>query len=162
MATYAAASDAQALIPKFVITASTVPSTTDLTSFLEKVDAEINACLAGKGLTVPFSSDGTDVQDKFAELLESANAHGAAVKVLGAAFPAGTGPFAVVRTELHETFLRIMAGLKDGSLVPPGIAATATLVGPTTYTTNFPNETDEPDFGDQEKPLFRVRDHERW
>ena len=161
MATYAAETDVEALVAQWVIDGSSKPTSTQLTTLLESSDAEMDAMLSAEGVTVPFVSDGSDEQDKFATFLTGTNALGAAALWCASAFPDVTGPGEVpIREYLQARYDSRLKMLQSGAAIPNSVAAGKTLHGPITMNTEFPST--EPDLGTYAQPAFKRSDVETW
>ena len=145
---YAAIARVQGLIPKFVITASTTPNTTQAEQIIDDVDGEINACLDSISLAIPVTTP-QDFVDRLAHL----NAVGAAAAILRAVFPNATGPGE------SPAFAFWWSWYKDGKKallekvgIPPSLLSGGTSVQPATYLTRNPDENE--DIGDIAEPVF--------
>lgn len=79
---YAALSDVQAVNPKRTYSATTTPTSTQVTAFLTDIAAEIDTLLTSRGLTVPVTAPA-----EFLAHLKHVNAVGAAARAEFAMFP---------------------------------------------------------------------------
>jgi len=79
---YAALSDIQAVNPKRTYSATSTPTSTQVTAFLTDIAAEIDVVLASRGLTVPVTAPA-----EFLAHLTHVNAVGAAARAEFAMFP---------------------------------------------------------------------------
>jgi len=151
--TYATTAEVQGAIAKFVIGATTKPSTTQLTVTLSEVEGYIDTVLSAKGITVPVTGPA-----HFVSALESISVAGIAARVLKSMFPDAVGadetPAYAYWQRLFDDGIR---ALIDGSLIPDDplvIGATSGYVAPSTYLTRNP-ETEE-DLGTIAEPLFKI------
>jgi hypothetical protein len=148
---YAVLADIQALIAKFTIGATTKPTSTQATAIIDDVSAEVDAALAGAGFAVPVTTP-----TWFVNYLGLVNQYGAASAILKAMFPEAAGATEqnpAVYAFWESRYQRALKALRDGSAIPPGLAAGAAQVTPSTYFTRNPDE--EEDLGDIAEPFFK-------
>jgi hypothetical protein len=79
---YAALSDIQAVNPKRTYSATSTPTTTQVTAFLSDIAAELDTILTSRGVTVPVTAPA-----EFLAHLKHVNAVGAAARAEFAMFP---------------------------------------------------------------------------
>lgn len=107
----------QALIPYFVIGASSVPNTTQVQKYIDMTAAEINAAIGVSGLTVPVEAP-TEFVDALAEL----NAMGAAALTLMAAFPEQGGDVSNAQGKiLWDSYQQTLRDYRAGKGLPVGM-----------------------------------------
>jgi hypothetical protein len=146
---YAAVSDVQALMAKFTIDANSKPTTTQVTSMINDISGEIDAVLAGRGLTVPVTTP-----TYFVDALTMLNTYGAAVLVAQAMLPDRAGAAeasSAIYTVWDQRYRTGMAALRDGEGIPPTAPASG-RIQPSTYFTRNPDS--EEDLGDIAEPTF--------
>lgn len=139
---YATTSDVAARLGSFDLSASSQPTTTEVSSFLDERSGYIDAVLSAAGVSTPVTSPSS-----FTAYLRSLEAAGATADALAVKFPDGSGAGSVEETISY--WLKVwddgMAGLKDGSLIPDGVSQSAAGL-PTSFFTEYPDEA--PDLGD--------------
>lgn len=148
---YAAISDIQGLMAKFTIGASTKPTTTQVTTIITQVSAEIDSVIAGAGYAVPVMAPAW-----FLDALKILNGYGAASAVLRSMFPekSGAGEAAVAMESYYATqYQRGLKRLETGAAIPPDLATGTAQVTPSTYFTRNPDA--EEDLGDIAEPFFK-------
>jgi len=155
--TYATTAEVQGKFPKFPLSSGTTPTQTQADTMQAEVYAELNVVLAAQGITIPYATDATAVGDAFADWLQGVEAHGSAARILKAMFPGATGPDEEAAWSFHQSIYdKALKGLKDGSLVPPGIGASGSKAEPVSYPMRHP-ET-EPSDGTIGTARFRMAD----
>lgn len=149
---YATTTDVQGLLPKWTISASSSPTTTQVSAMLADVEAEINVALANQGVSTPYATAGD-----FLDWLGKLSADGTAARTLKAMFPDSSGP---METPAYKYFSdQYAAGLKairDGSMLPPAAGASGVEAVPASYQTRYSDE--EADDGRIGTPRFRWGD----
>ncbi len=146
---YAELSDVQALLAKFSIGGTTKPTVTQATAIIRDVSAEVDAALAGAGFAVPVTAPAW-----FVNYLGLVNQYGAASAILKAMFPDVSGPDETPAYAFWESrYQKALAALRNGSAIPPGLAAGSAQVTPSTYFTRNPDE--EEDLGEIAEPFFK-------
>lgn len=157
MADYCTTTEVAQLLPQYSL-GSWPLSATQVADLISHIDAKINVVLAARGLTVPFVSSGADVQDEFADFLTGTCAQGTAWLVARAIFPdvAGPGESPLWRT-FKDLFEDSLAGLKNGSMIPKGIAGTADVATPTTINLEHPDDDVRDSLGTYARPAFHRR-----
>ena len=148
---YAVLADVQALFPKFTVGAATKPTDTQAGVIITDVSAEIDSVIAGAGYAVPVTAPAW-----FLDALKLLNAYGAAAAVLRSMFPdrAGAGEASAALEIFYAAqYNRGLRRLASGESIPPGLAAGAAQVTPSTYFTRNPDE--EEDLGDIAEPFFK-------
>ncbi len=147
---YATITQLQGLLAKFTLSTTTTPTTAQATEILSQVSQEVDVALASKGVAPPVASP-----SYFVDWLEHVNCYGAAAQVLKSAFPGSRGqaeePAYAYWQKLYD---QSMKGIKDGSMLPPGLTANDSYVAPSTYFTR--NQDEEEDLGDISEPLFKT------
>lgn len=151
---YAVIADVQALLAKFTISPTSSPTTTQATAIMTDVSNEIDAVLAGAGVSVPVTTP-----TYFLDYLGLLNSYGAAVLVAQAMLPDRSG--AAEGSEALYTVWeqRYRAGLKrlaSGEGIPPDAPRSSGRVQPSTYLTRNPDE--EENLGDIAEPVFKMSD----
>lgn len=137
--TYATFDEVKGKIPKHPIDTTTTPNTTQATTIHAEVSGELNLVLANKGVGIPFISDGSAVQDAFADSLQGWEAHGACARILKAMFGGSVGANQEAAWSFHlDIWEKAIKGLLDGSLLPIGIGATGSKITPTSLPVDFP------------------------
>ena len=135
---------------KFAITSTSKPSSAQLSTINTQMSNEIDVALSASGVAVPVTSPAA-----FLGWLVLLNAYGAAAAVLQSMFPDGSGP-ANARESVafwEKRYQTGLAGIKDGSLIPPDALTNAGALAPSTYFTRNPD--DEEDIGALADPFFR-------
>ena len=79
---YSTTTDVQGLTPKWTLSATSSPTLTQVSAYIEDIDAAINVALAGQGITTPYTAVGD-----FLTWLGKVSADGSAARTLRAAFP---------------------------------------------------------------------------
>ena len=148
---YAALADVQGLLGKFTLSASSKPTSTQATTIIGQISAEIDSVISAAGYFVPVASPAW-----FLDYLKLLNAYGAAAAVLRSMFPdrAGAGEASAALEIFYAAqYNRGLRRLASGESIPPGLAAGAAQVTPSTYFTRNPDE--EEDLGDIAEPFFK-------
>ena len=148
---YAELSDVQALLAKFTVGGTTKPTVTQATAIIRDVSAEIDAALAGAGFAVPVTAPAW-----FVNYLGLVNQYGAAAAILKSMFPEAAGATEqtpAVYAFWESRYQKALKALRDGSAIPPGLAAGSAQVTPSTYFTRNPDE--EEDLGVIAEPFFK-------
>src|SRR3990170_7005507 len=148
---YAVRADVQALLPKFTLGAATKPTSTQATAIINDVSAEIDAALAGAGFAVPVTTPSW-----FVNYLGLVNQYGAAAAILKAMFPEAAGASdqtPAIYAFWEARYQRALKSLRDGSAIPPGLAAGSAQGTPSAHFTRNPDE--EEDLGDIAEPFFK-------
>ena len=135
---YCTLTDVQGFNPKRTYSATSTPTTTQVTEFISKIAGEIDTVLQGRGLTTPVT-----VPAAFLEFLEQLNAVGAAALAERAMFPESQGLMGgVAAGALHwKQYQDGLKWLKDGHL-PTGTTAEAL---PFSFFTDHSSEETEPE-----------------
>ena len=146
---YAELSDVQALLAKFTVGGTTKPTITQATAMISDVSLEVDAALAGAGFAVPVTTP-----TWFVNYLGLINQYGAAAAILKSMFSDSSGPDETPAYAFWESrYQKALKALRDGSAIPPGLAAGSAQVTPSTYFTRNPDE--EEDLGDIAEPFFK-------
>jgi hypothetical protein len=147
---YAALSDVQGLIAKFTIDGSSKPTSTQVTTLIGQISADIDAVISAAGYAVPVASPAW-----FVTALLYLNALGAAALTLRSMFPdsraagdAGLSEYALYQRWYEAGLKRL--GAPGG--IPPDVATNSASVNPSTYFTRNPDT--EEDLGDIAEPFF--------
>lgn len=155
--TYATSSQAQKHIP-FTVGASTRPTSTQLSEFLDLVSAEIDTALGARGYTVPVTAPAS-----FLDYLEHLNALGAAAYALLVAFPQESGPGSVAEgPSLMRQYEAKLAKLEAGIGVPRSVAKDENTTAPRSFFLDegaIGEDVDvEDDWGERidSRPLFSI------
>lgn len=148
---YAALNDVIALFPHFAdLGANTKPSRQAAADMVTDIDNEVNVYLAGANYTTPVTAP-----QFFVDWLKVVVSYGAAAAILKEMFPAATGPGENPAFAFWESrYKSSLKGIKDGSLVPPDVAAAGAFAPPSTYFTRNPDT--EEDLGDIANPGLEV------
>ncbi len=148
---YAILNDVIKLFPKFGdLGGTTKPTRQDADEMVTHIDNEVNVSLAGANYTVPVTAP-----QFFLDWLKVVVAYGAAAAILKEMFPAASGPGENPAFAFWESrYKAALKGIKDGSLVPPDVAATGAFAAPSTYFTRNPDT--EEDLGDIAEPGLEV------
>ena len=146
---YADLDDVQGLIAKWTVGTTTTPTMTQATAIINDVSFEIDAALSANGIAVPVTTPAW-----FVSWLSLANQYGAAAAILKSMFPGATGPDETPAYAFWESrYQKALKGIKDGSLIPPGLATNEATVAASTYFTRNPDT--EEDLGDIAEPFFK-------
>lgn len=154
---YATEAKVEALIAQVAIDGSTRLTSTQLGLIIADVDAELDAILAGKGLTVPVTTPST-----FLAYLVGASSHGVAARALTSLFM-GRGFSDAVATAvgLYEaTYERALKGLADGTLIPDALLEGSTGGQSATVLTVTGDDID--DLDDDAGSAFRWEGRNKW
>lgn len=146
---YADLDDVQGLIAKWPVGTTTTPTIDQATAIIGDVSYEIDAALSANGIAVPITTPAW-----FTGWLSLANQYGAAAAILKSMFPGQSGPDETPAYAFWESrYQKALKGIKDGSLIPPGLATNEATVAPSTYLTRNPDT--EEDLGDIAEPFFK-------
>lgn len=146
---YAALSDVQALLPKWVYDGTSKPTSTQVTTIINQISAQIDSILRSLGHAVPVTTP-----SDFLDYLKQTNAIGAAALIVAGQFPAESGAASTsLGEQLQKNYEGRLQELKDGSVIPPDLAKAGTRVKAETYLTKNPDE--EVDLGDIAEPWFK-------
>jgi len=134
---------------QFSIGASTKPTTTQATSFVDEIDAEINVLLEKHSVTTPVTSPAA-----FLTWLGNVSANGATATVLKSMFPDATGPGETPAYSFFEKrYQDALKELRAGDVIPASLLESEDDAGPSTYFTR--NPVDEEDLGGISEPYFK-------
>lgn len=151
MPPYAKIEDVVALFPHFATLGVTTKPTKDVAAdMVTHIDNEVNVALAGANYTTPVTAP-----QFFLDWLKVVVSYGAGAAILKQMFPGATGPGENPAFAFWESRYRAaIKGIRDGSLVPPDVAAAGAFAAPSTYLTRNPDE--EEDLGDIANPELEV------
>lgn len=112
------ATDVQSIVPQFVASTTSTPTSTQCASIIGQIDAKIDAVLRARGVTTPVTD--TDAL----AILKVVSATGAGAAILRAAFPfkegiGGEGGAATaLQAEFDAWLKRLEGGLLDSDAKP--------------------------------------------
>ena len=139
---YATTDDVVARVGSFTIDATSQPTTSEVSDFLDERSGQIDAVLSSAGVSTPVASPSS-----FLAFLRGLEAAGATADTYAVKFPDGSGAGSVEETIAY--WLKMwddgMAGLKDGTMIPDGVSQTSAGL-PTSFYREHPD--DAPDLGD--------------
>jgi len=143
---YCALSDVQELIPKFSISATSTPTSTQVESLIDKIAVEIDAVLEAQGFTVPVTSPAN-----FVLWLKNLNALGAAARAMQGMFPSTADKDS---TPVWQTFRKDyqegLEAIRNGD-IPAGLGKGADGLNAGSLYTSGAISTDE-----YPEPVFRI------
>jgi len=148
---YAALADVQGLLGKFTLSATSKPTSTQATTIIGQISAEIDSVISAAGYFVPVASPAW-----FLDYLKLLNAYGAAAAVLQSMFPDRAGAAdtsAALYSYYGDQYKAGINRLRTGEGIPPGLATNSASVAPSTYFTRNPDE--EEDLGAIAEPFFK-------
>lgn len=147
---YCTSSDVQALLPKFTLSATTKPNTTQVTQFCDDVSAEVDIYLARGGVTTPVTTPTTLVT-----WLRKVAQAGTAALTLKAMFPDQLGPAETPAYAFFEKqYQDALKLMKDGDFISSIVGTSSDLLDVSTYFTRNPDEEEE--LGEIAEPLFKI------
>lgn len=147
---YCDTDDAQALLPKFTLSASTKPTTTQVTQFCDDISAEVDIYLARAGVTVPVTTPTT-----LMTWLRKVTADGVAAMTLKAMFPDQLGPAETPAYAFFEKrYQDALKLMKDGDFISSIVGTSSDLLDVSTYFTRNPDEEEE--LGEIAEPIFKI------
>lgn len=148
MASYATEVKVESLMAQFIIDETTSPSSTELTTIIEDVEGEIDTALRTQGVSTPVATP-----TYLLDWLEGLASTGAAARALKSMFPDAGGPGQVAASEFYQRiYERGLAGIRDGTMIPPEAVSSGSSVSPSTYFTRNPDE--EEALGSIAEPFF--------
>lgn len=157
---YCAQAQVQELMPKaFIISATSVPSATQVESMIKSIAAAINAALAtGGAQTLPITTPAYFLDD-----VTRLNAIGVAAQVLMSAFPASQGPgSASLGRDYFKEYTDRLKGFRDGDGIPDEVGRDGGGEVHSYFTDNnaIGNDDAEDAFGDtvDANPVFKMGD----
>lgn len=116
---YCTITDVQALNAQRTYSATTKPTTTQVTALIAQIATEIDAVLAAKGYTIPVATPTT-----FVTFLATVNAYGAGALAEAAMFPEtsemGSTPHWKVLQAKYDAWLKLLI---DGGVIPASMSA---------------------------------------
>ena len=146
---YCQLSDVSSLIARFGVNVSSTPTSTQAQAINNDVGYELDVAIEGAGFLTPI----TDV--KFGWYLLALNAYGSAAAILKSMFPDAKGPGETPAYAFWEARYQLgLKGVKDGTLIPPGLPRNARFVAPVTYLTLNPDQ--DSSLGANADPTFTV------
>lgn len=148
---YASVSDVTARLGRFDAPGgSTQPSETEVEAMLDEMSGELDAILATRGVATPVTTP-----TSFVDWLGSVVAAGVTAQALAIRFPNDLGSEGAGWAVAYWTdrWDKGVAGLKDGSMVPPELADSASRILPSSYLSDNPDA--EVDIGDIAEPHFK-------
>lgn len=111
---YATITEVQGLIPRLVLSTTSVPTTAQVTQFITDTASEIDSAIGSVGVAVPITSPAWFLAD-----LKRLNAIGAAAQAWLAAFPQTSGPMAVtLGATLMQTYQRRLTEFRSNKGIP--------------------------------------------
>ena len=134
---YASVSDVTARLGRFDAPgASTQPSETEVETMLHEVSGAVDAILASRGVATPVTAP-----TSFVDWLGGVVAAGVTAQALAIRFPndlgsEGAGWAVAYWTDKYD---KAVAGLKDGSMVPPELTDSSSRMVTSTYLTDNPD-----------------------
>ena len=145
---YASLSDVQALNPKRTYDATTTPTSTQVSSLITQVAAEIDMVLASQGYTVPVTAPAS-----LLTALKYINAYGAGALAEAGMFPEVAGLGETPHWKMLETkYQDWLKSLREGK-IPPDLDKSAD-----TISSFYHVMSDQEDFPD---PIFRIRSEDK-
>lgn len=155
--TYVTQATVLGLIPQVVVDATSKPTTAQATTMQQGIYDVLNTHLAAAGVPIPVTSDGSDEGAAFLAFVGRLECYGTAADILKAKFPGHTGPDQEAAWKFwQDKWDAGIAGLMDGSLIPPVVGATGGTAVPASYPTRNPDT--EVDDGVIGTPRFRMTD----
>lgn len=146
---YATEVKVESMMAQFALDGTTSPDSTQVAAIITDVDAELDVVLAAQGVTTPVTAPAD-----FLSWVTGIASIGVTARVLRSAFPDVTGPGEQPAyrywQKLYDTAL---AGIKDGSMIPPTVSAGG-AISPSTYFIRNPDA--EEDLGDIAEPKFKM------
>lgn len=147
---YAAIADVQALMAKFVISATSTPTTTQAEGMITQVSNDIDRVLAQRGVAVPVTTPAY-----FTGWLTAVNSWGAAAAVLKSMFPGATGPGENPAWAFWEKrYQDALKAIADSDLPSEITEGTTGAAIAQTYLTENPDQ--EIELGDIAESVFKV------
>ena len=144
---YASLSDIQALNPKRTYSATTTPTSTQVSALIDQIAAEIDAELMAKGYEAPATTP-----TEWVTFLKAVNAYGAAALAEMGMFPEtseqGSTPHWKV---LYDTYKKWMKEIEEEKITPSSVSG-ANVGG---YYTDVADQDEYPD------PVFRIRPEDK-
>ena len=158
---YCTVAEAAALVPQWP--QASWPAELDATLELKGIDAAINMALSSKGIAIPFESDGTTSQEKFADWLTLICRNGVAWRVVRALFPDATGSGETPAwVEFKAVYTAGLKGIKDESMLPQFVQDSSSEVQPSTVNTASGGADVVDSLGSYAKPAFTRDMINRW
>ncbi len=144
---YCAISDVQELVPKFTFDASSKPTLTQVTSLLDKVAADIDAALQGRGIATPVTSP-----TYLVNWLKNLNALGVAYRAMQGMFPSTAEKDALPAWQTYrKDYKEGLKAIEDGKL--PSALETGGQVA-----SNYTEDDDQDNYPD---PAFRKSENDK-
>lgn len=146
---YATEAKVESMMAQMTVTGSTKPTSTQVALIITDVDAELDVVLAAQGIATPVTAPAD-----FLNWLVGISSIGVTARALRSMFPDVTGPGEQPAYRYwQKLYDGALAGIKDGSMIPPTVSAGG-AVSPSTYLTRNPDA--EEDLGDIAEPKFKV------